>query len=157
MRPMPDCLVTMLLLCSAADGGIGVPVDVGEGGMKISMMTKNLRYGYRVFCLTIIVYVIARGPVVAAENLSAPSTTPPMLEVVYDHETALVSILARQTPLDKVLQEISKRAHLTIDSPNPSVLPRDSVDEAYWAVSRPHHAGFRLSTRRASFPCGDHS
>jgi hypothetical protein len=122
----------MLLLCSAADGGIGVPVDVGEGGMKISMMTKNLRYGYRVFCLTIIVYVITLGPVVAAENLSAPSTTPPMLEVGYDHKTDLFSILARQTPLDKVLQEISKRAHLTIDSPNQELLREPISVEIKW-------------------------
>lgn len=94
--------------------------------MKITIMTKNrLRIvgsGYWVFFFTVVFYVVTLGSVMAAESLSAPSTPPPILEVVYDHEAALLSILARQTPLDKVLQEISKRAHLSISSPNQELL-----------------------------------
>lgn len=56
------------------------------------------------------------------ENLTDRPPKPFILEVQYDQTTDLVSIQARHATLDKVLQEISERTHLTIDLPKEGVL-----------------------------------
>src|SRR5262249_11626797 len=55
-------------------------------------------------------------PGVAGERLSAPATPPSMLEVAYDRATGLLSIQARDTPLDTVLQALSKQVPFRLDA-----------------------------------------
>lgn len=63
------------------------------------------------------------------ENVTGPSPQPSILEVVYDRATDLLSVHARHAPLAAVLQQISQKAHLSIDSPKTEALAEQvSVD-----------------------------
>ena len=79
-------------------------------------MRKTLWCRYYAVSLALIFSCAMVVSGVAAEHPTAPAAKSSTLEVAYNHETKLFTIHARQTPLDEVLQEISKTVHLTIDS-----------------------------------------
>ena len=90
--------------------------------MKGSPMRRTPGYEYCVEFLTIIVACIMVLFGVAAEQVCAAEPTPFTLEVIYDRATLLVSIHARRTPLNTVLQELSGKAPLRIDTPHKELL-----------------------------------
>lgn len=63
------------------------------------------------------------------EHVTGASPQPSILEVVYDRATDLLSVHARHAPLAAVLQQISQKAHLSIDWPKTEALAEQvSVD-----------------------------
>lgn len=87
---------------------------------------------------------------VGAKNPASEATKPRTLEVTYEPATDLLSIGALQAPLSEVLQEISQKAHLTIESPNKDLLSeqvsvemeRVSLEEAIKELLREFNSAF---------------
>jgi HEAT repeat protein len=79
-------------------------------------MRKALWCGYGAVCFTLMFFSALVVPGVAAERLPTPAPNPSTVEVAYDRGTGLISIQAHDTPLDAVLQELSKKVPFRIDS-----------------------------------------
>lgn len=76
---------------------------------------KPARYFAAYFLPLTVVFVLVTDARLLTAEKPAAASQPSILEVVYDPASDLVSIRARHSSLGNVLQELAKKAHLSID------------------------------------------
>lgn len=94
------------------------------------------------------------GAAAGPEDVTLAARKPPGFEVVYDHASNLLSIHAHQIPLNKILEEIYKKSHLTVDSANEELLKEKisfdmkglSLEQGVYKLFEGYNAAFFLSS-----------
>ena len=88
------------------------------------------------------------------EDVTQAAKTFPRLAVVYDQASNLLSIHAHEIPLDKILQEIYTKSHLTVDSANEELLNEEisievrglPLEQAAFKLFEGYNAAFFFSS-----------
>jgi len=85
-------------------------------------MKNNLGYTIHILSLTTVLSLLTLVTIVTAQESKVPAKKPLDPKIAYDRTTNLLSIDAQQISLKKILEEVSKKAHVIIHSPNEELL-----------------------------------